>query len=109
MTGMTAYSGAFSDTEVVWSTIEWNKACQNVRRLQARMVKAIQAKRWGKVKALQRLLTRSFSAKALAIRRVTENTGKKTPGVDGVLWDTPAKKAQALAALQPRGSQPAPL
>ncbi|MBS1807437.1 MAG: group II intron reverse transcriptase/maturase [Acidobacteria bacterium] len=106
---MTTSSGAFSDADIDWDSIQWDKVYQNVRRLQARMVQAIQAQRWGKVKALQRLLTRSFSAKALAVRRVTENTGKKTPGVDGILWETPAKKAQALAALQPRGYQPAPL
>jgi hypothetical protein len=38
---------------------------------------------------LQRLLTHSFSGKVPAVRRVTENTGKKTPGVDQEIWDTP--------------------
>ncbi|MGL9725936.1 MAG: reverse transcriptase N-terminal domain-containing protein [Wolbachia sp.] len=45
-------------------------------RLQRRIVKAVQERRWGKVKALQHLLTRSFSGKALAVKRVTENQGK---------------------------------
>jgi RNA-directed DNA polymerase len=40
------------------------------------MVKAVQVGRWGKVRALQHLLTHSFSGKALAVRRVTENDGK---------------------------------
>ena len=71
--------------------------------------KATQEKRWGKVKALQRLLTHSFSGKALAVRRVTENQGKKTPGVDKVIWDTPEKKAQAIRDLKPRGYHPQPL
>ena len=57
---------------------------REVRRLQARIVKATKEGRWGKVKALQWLLTHSFSGKALAVRRVTENQGKKTPGVDKV-------------------------
>jgi RNA-directed DNA polymerase len=48
------------------------------------------------VKALQRLLTRSFSGKALAVRRVTENKGKRTPGVDGEIWDTPIMYKLAL-------------
>ena len=52
-----------------WSAIDWQSAHQNVRRLQARIVKATKEKRWGKVKALQRLLTHSFSGKALAVRR----------------------------------------
>src|SRR5207237_1835130 len=62
-----------------------------------------------KEKALQYLLTHSFSGKALAVRRVTENQGKATPGVDREIWDTPAKKATALQALKPRGYQPQPL
>ena len=84
---------AASHAEVDWHAIDWQAVNQNVRRLQARIVKATQEGRWGKVKALQRLLTHSFSGKALAVRRVTENQGKNTPGVDGEIWDTPAKKA----------------
>ena len=72
-------------------------------------VKAIQEGRWGKVKALQYLLTHSFSGKALAIRRVTENQGKGTPGVDREVWDTPEKKATALQAVRQRGYNPQPL
>jgi RNA-directed DNA polymerase len=55
-----------------WEQIHWPECEQNVRRLQARIVKATQEKRWGKVKALQRLLTCSFSGKALAVKRVTD-------------------------------------
>jgi RNA-directed DNA polymerase len=75
----------------------------------ARIVKATKEKRWGKVKALQRLLTHSFSGKALAVRRVTENNGSNTPGVDQVIWNTPEKKAQAIATLKQRGYRPQPL
>ncbi len=46
-----------------WQSVEWRKVNQNVRRLQARIVKAIQDKRWNKVKALQHLLTHSLSGK----------------------------------------------
>ena len=56
---------------------------ENVRRLQARIVKAQEAGRWNKVKALQYLLTHSYSGKAVAVERVTTNDGRKTPGVDG--------------------------
>ncbi|HLF27737.1 MAG TPA: group II intron reverse transcriptase/maturase [Anaerolineae bacterium] len=100
---------ATSHAEVHWHAIDWHKANRNVRRLQARIVKATQAGRWGKVKALQRLLTHSFSGKALAVRRVTENQGKNTPGVDGDIWDTPAKKATAIGSLRQRGYHPRPL
>jgi RNA-directed DNA polymerase len=102
-------AGAASHGEVDWHQIDWEAVNRNVRRLQARIVKATQEGRWGKVKALQRLLTRSFSGKAMAVRRVTENRGRKTPGVDKVTWDTPKKKATAVAGLRQRGYRPLPL
>jgi RNA-directed DNA polymerase len=80
-----------------------------VRRLQARIVKATQESRWGKVRTLQHLLTHSFSGKAVAVKQVTENSGKRTPGVDRVVWNTPAKKEAAVQSLKQRGYQPLPL
>jgi RNA-directed DNA polymerase len=102
-------AGAASRDGVEWQASEWQRAHHIVRRLQARIVKARQAGRWGKVQALQRLRTHSFSGKALAVKRVTENPGKRTPGVDGVLWDTPAKKATAIYTLRQPGYRPRPL
>jgi RNA-directed DNA polymerase len=102
-------TGAASREPQAWHAIDWRQAHRDVRRLQARIVKATQAERWGKVKALQRLLARSYSAKILAVKRVTENDGKRTPGVDGELWDTPHKKAHAVQALRQRGYRPQPL
>jgi RNA-directed DNA polymerase len=72
-------------------------------------VKAQQAGRHGKVKALQWLLTHSFSGKSLAVKRVTENRGKRTPGVDGVIWSTPSAKFEAVSSLKRRGYWPRPL
>jgi RNA-directed DNA polymerase len=92
-----------------WHAIDWQNVNHTVRRLQARIVKATQEKRWGKVKALQRLLTHSFSGKALAVRRVTENQGKNTPGVDKVTWNTPHKKINAISRLRQRDYHPQPL
>ncbi len=80
-----------------------------MRRLQARIVKASQEGRWGKVKSLQHLLTHSFSGKELAVRRVTENQGKRTPGVDKETWGTPTKKAKAVESLRQHGYKPQPL
>src|SRR5258708_17110608 len=71
--------------------------------------KATQEEKWGKVKALQRLLTHSLSGKALAVKRVTENQGKRTPGVDGKTWTTPQEKATAIQMLRQRGYHPHPL
>jgi RNA-directed DNA polymerase len=73
-----------------------------------RIVKAQKEGRYSKVKSLQWLLTHSFYAKALAVRRVTENTGKRTPGIDGELWKTPQAKFNAIALMQRRGYRPKP-
>jgi RNA-directed DNA polymerase len=100
---------AASGLELDWHGINWAKCHQQVRRLQARIVKATQEGRFGKVKALQWLLTHSFSGKAIAVKRVTENKGKRTPGVDGVTWTAPEAKAQAVLSLKRRGYQPLPL
>ena len=92
-----------------WEQSDWPQRERNVRRLQARIVKATQAGRWNKVKALQRLLTCSFSGKALAVKRVTDNRGKRTPGMDGIIWQTPVSKHKAIGTLRRRGYQPQPL
>lgn len=81
-------AGAGSHEPTAWQAIGWLIVHREVRRLQARIVKATQEGKRSKVKALQPLLTHLFSAKALAIQRVTENRGKNTPGMDGVTWST---------------------
>ena len=54
-----ATAGAASREAIDWHAIDWRQVNQNVRRLQARIVKATQEGRWGKVRALQHLLTHS--------------------------------------------------
>ena len=100
---------ASSDRAPHWDQLDWPKCERNVRRLQARIVKATREGRWGKVQTLQRLLTHSFSGKALAVKRVTENQGKRTSGVDRVIWSTPAAKLKAIESMQHRGYRPLPL
>ena len=68
---------ASSGKASAWGQIDWPKCERQVRRLQARIVKTTQKGRWNKVKALQRLLTCSFSGKALAVKRVTDNQGRR--------------------------------
>lgn len=92
-----------------WDQINWSRVKRHVQRLQARIVKATEAGRWNKVKALQRLLTCSFSAKVLAVERVTKNTGKRTPGVDGITWNTSVSKGKAIDLLKQRDYRPQPL
>jgi len=92
-----------------WNSIDWKYARQQVRRLQMRIAKAVKEMRWNKVKTLQYLLTRSFYAKVLAVKRVVSNRGKKTPGVDGVLWQGTRAKWRAVHSLCRRGYCPQPL
>src|ERR1041385_309625 len=87
-------AGAAPDPAPDWYSIEWKKVWRTVRRLQARIVKAVAEGRWNKVKALVNLLTHSFSGRALAILRVVSNSGATTPGVAGVLWNTPESKSE---------------
>src|SRR3954454_15391241 len=92
-----------------WHSIEWKKVWRTVRRLQARIVKAVAEGRWNKVKALVYLLTHSFGGRALAILRVVSNSGATTPGVDGILWNTPEAKSAAFGTLRRHGYRPQPL
>lgn len=101
--------GAASHGEDAWDQINWNQNNRNVRRLQMRIVKATKEGRWGRVQALQHLLTHSFSGKALAVRRVTGNRGSNTPGVDREIWTTPGRKWKAIHQLRQHGYRPRPL
>jgi len=93
-----------------WHAIDWHLVERNVRTTQKRIAKATQKSDWRRVKALQRSLIHSFTARALAVRRVTENQGKRTAGVDRELWDTPDQKWKAVGKLkQQRGYRPQPL
>ena len=92
-----------------WESIDWNKCEIAVNKLQARIVKAQKAGKHGKVKSLQWVLTHSFYAKALAVKRVTSNSGSDTAGVDKVKWSTPNARFKAIGELKRRGYKPQPL
>lgn len=101
--------GAPAHCTTQWSQIDWYHCRREVRKLQVRIVKAVKESRWHKVKALQWLLTHSFSAKALAVKRVTENEGKRTAGVDRKKWTTLNSKWNGILSLKRRGYQASPL
>jgi RNA-directed DNA polymerase len=101
-------SAASRDTNE-WNQIDWPIVHQHVRRLQTRIAQPTREQDWRRVNALQRFLVNSFSAKALAVKRVSENDGKRTPGVDGEVWSTPEAKWQAIQRLDSRGLRPQPL
>lgn len=100
---------AAPNLELAWESIDWTKCEAEVKKLQERIVKARKEGRHGKVKALQWTLTHSFSAKAIAIKRVTTNEGKKTAGVDGIIWSIDKEKVEAILELKRKGYKPQPL
>lgn len=92
-----------------WHSINWRQIHRQVRGLQVRIAEATKHQQWRRVKQLQRLLVRSFAARALAVKRVTENRGNRTAGVDGEIWSTPNMKWQAIDRLTRTGYKPKPL
>jgi RNA-directed DNA polymerase len=92
-----------------WNFIPWDKVKRIVRSLQRRIAKAISEGYRNKARSLQWLLTHSHAAKLLAVKRVTENKGKNTPGVDGVLWKSPTQKLKAAKSLSRKGYIAKPL
>ncbi|MBP0631740.1 group II intron reverse transcriptase/maturase [Cupriavidus sp. AcVe19-1a] len=100
---------ALSGAPQTWGAIDWRRVERNVREMQIRIAKATQEGDWRRVKALQRSLTRSWSAKASAVRRVAMNQGARTAGVDRVTWDSPEARWEAIGRLKRRGYRPLPL
>ena len=92
-----------------WKSIDWKKVEGKVKELQMRIAKAVQRGKCRLVKSLQWLLTHSFYARLLAVKRVITNKGKRTPGVDGVVWKTPKQRMRAVNLLNRRGYRPLPL
>jgi RNA-directed DNA polymerase len=92
-----------------WYAVDWRRVERNVRGMQIRIAKATREGRWRRVKALQRMLTRTLSAKLYAVRRVTQNQGARTAGVDRELWDSPESRRLAVDRLKRRGYKPLPL
>ena len=109
MTTIAMPSIGASSTALTWDVIDWQTAHKTVGRLQMRIAKAAREGRFGKVRALQWLLTHSFYAKLLAVKRVAQNRGHRTAGVDGITWTTSHQKLKAIGSLKQRGYQPQPL
>ena len=102
-------TGASLRQPIDWHKIRWCKVNRNVRRLQMRIVKALREGKPRLARALQYILTRSFGGRALAVRRVTENKGRRTAGVDGEIWNTPQSKSKGILRLRKKGYRASPL
>ncbi|MDA0831619.1 MAG: group II intron reverse transcriptase/maturase [Proteobacteria bacterium] len=109
MTAVVVSLTGASSTSVRWDSITWKNTEAEVHRLQMRIAKAVSEGRHGRVKALQWLLTHSFHAKLLAVKRVVQNKGGKTPGVDKIVWETSQQKIEAAQSLTRRNYRTQPL
>ena len=98
-----------TQSKLQWADVNWNKVEKYVNRLQARITKAVKEQKWHLVKRLQYLLTHSFYAKLLAVKRVTQNRGKRTAGVDGEKWTTLKSKMNAAHRISDKRYKAKPL
>ncbi len=95
-------------TTVKWNAIPWQKLQRKVFKLQKRIYKAELRGDVKAVKRLQKTLLHSWSAKCLAVRKVTQdNRGRKTAGVDGVKSLSPTARLTLVNSLK-LGNQAAP-
>src|SRR5437773_7112378 len=83
-----------------WKTLPWANAERAVFKLQTRIYRASRRGDWRVVHRLQRLLIKSWMAKCLAVRRVTQdNRGKRTAGVDGIASLEPEQRLALVESL----------
>lgn len=92
-----------------WKAVPWLEVKIKVERLQMRIAKAIREGKHRKAASLAWILTHSYDAKLLAVKRVTTNKGKNTAGIDGVVWRSSAQKLAAVKSLNRHGYKPLPL
>lgn len=86
---------------VEWKDFDWQKLERRVFKLQKRIYQASQRGNVHAIRRLQKTLMKSWSAKALAVRRVTQdNQGRKTAGVDGVKSLTPKQRLELVDQLR---------
>ncbi|ALR95368.1 group II intron reverse transcriptase/maturase [Vibrio alginolyticus] len=98
-----------SSDSAQWQSIKWKAVEAQVLKLQMRIAKAIREGKYGKAKALQWILTHSRSAKILAVKRVSQNKGSKTAGIDGIIWNSDSRRMKAVNQLSRQGYKAKPL
>ncbi|NOQ48308.1 MAG: group II intron reverse transcriptase/maturase [Methanococcoides sp.] len=92
-----------------WNLINWKSIEMHVNRIQVRITKAVIKGNCNLVKRLSYLLTHSYYAKLLAVRKVIQNKGKRTAGIDGERWSTPKSKMNAALSLSDKHYKARPL
>ena len=89
-----------NDKITSYQDMDWRRCQDELLQKQQHLVEAYRAKQNRMVKNLQRQIVTSFAARALAVRRVTNNKGGQTPGVDGAKWPDPNSRLSAVEQLR---------
>ncbi|WP_141699900.1 group II intron reverse transcriptase/maturase [Nostoc sp. KVJ20] len=93
-------SNTLNNQTVEWNRINWRKLEVAVYKLQKRIFQASLRGDTSSVRRLQKTLMRSWSGKALSVRKITQdNQGKKTAGVDGIKSLTPKARQNLVLSL----------
>lgn len=93
-------SGNIRDNNNKWHNINWKQINYNVSRRQKEMVVAYRNNDLKEVFKIQEKIAKSFEGRALAVRNIITNKGSKTPGIDKVIWSTPAERYLAIGELR---------
>lgn len=83
-----------------WYNVDWKRCENEIAKLQNSGVIAAKRGDHEEIKRLQETIVRTYSARALAVRKVTSNRGKRSAGVDGQTWQTEAQKSKAIQSLK---------
>ena len=94
-------SNTLNNQMVEWKDLNWRKLERVTFKLQKRIFQASERGDVKAVRKLQKTLIRSWSAKCIAVRRVTQdNQGKNTAGVDGVKSLSPKQRIKLVGQLK---------
>jgi len=83
-----------------YENINWQQCYIELFKLQSEILKAYKTGEVENVFKKQHNLTRSFAARALAVRKVTTNKGKNTYGIDKVLLKSNEDKFNAIHSVK---------
>ncbi|KKL90008.1 hypothetical protein LCGC14_1908990 [marine sediment metagenome] len=96
--------------QLSWEHINWTQIKHEVENLQQKIFRETQIGNFRTVNQLQKLLVRSFSARRLAVRIITEiNQGRNTPGINGKLYKTANEKEKLVESLKFKDYIPNPV
>ncbi len=86
---------------VEWKDLNWRKLEKVTFKLQKRIFQASERGDVKAVRKLQKTLINSWSAKCIAVRRITQdNQGKNTAGVDGIKTLNPKQRMNLVGRLK---------